>query len=193
MFHTDERSPEELIASIPPERRIDLIGPLHAEAAAAIISELSNQSLRARDHNDPVLLQISTEGGHYRQGVRLYEALRMAPVPVIGLAVGQAHSTGLLVLQGCDLRIATAHTRFLVHHPFVIFKAHVSLKRSLQDWEEELRRIYREANQNTNEVLDIITRRDRRISRSKLLEYMNASQALTTEEALAAHLIDGII
>lgn len=193
MFTPNTSSPEELIRDIPPERRIDLIGPMHTEAVAAILSDLSNHALRADGHDEPLLLQISTEGGHYRQGVRLYEALRMSPVPVIGLAVGQAHSTGLLVLQGCRHRIATEHTRFLVHHPFVIFKAHVSLRRSLSSWESELRRIYQEAQQNTDEVLDIITSRDPRISRSQILEYMNASQALTTEQALRAHLIDGVV
>jgi ATP-dependent protease ClpP protease subunit len=193
MFHTDTSSAEELIRSIPPERRIDLIGAMHAEAIAAIITELSTHSIKSHDLAEPLLLQISTEGGHYRQGVRLYEALRMSVIPVIGLAVGQAHSTGLLVLQGCHMRVATAHSRFLMHHPFVTLKAQVSLKRSLSDWTKELERIYHEAGQNTEEVLDIITGRDQRISRSKMLEYMNASHALTTEEALAAHLIDAVI
>jgi ATP-dependent Clp protease protease subunit len=193
MFNSDESSIQELIAQIPPERRIDLIGPMHPEAVTAIVTELSTIQFRAHNADEPILLYISTEGGHYRQGVRLYEALRLSRMPVVGLAVGQAHSTGLLVLQGCRLRVATEHARFLVHHPFVAFKANVSVRRSLHDWKAEIERIYKEAEKNTQEVLDIITSRDKSISREQLRRHMDASEVLNAESALAAHLIDHII
>jgi ATP-dependent Clp protease protease subunit len=62
----------------------------------------------------PLTLIISTFGGTC--SLEIYDVLRLYPGKKIGLVVNNAKSAGALVLQACDVRLATPHSKILIHH-----------------------------------------------------------------------------
>ena len=61
-----------------------------------------------------ITVVISTGGGN--NGMEIYDALALYPGKKIGLVVNYAQSAGALVLQACDQRLATPHSKILIHH-----------------------------------------------------------------------------
>jgi ATP-dependent protease ClpP protease subunit len=104
-----------------PTRTVFLETPLGDEGAEhgvgyAMLQRVAKNLLVLDAASDaPITLRINTEGGDVSQGMAVYDVIKRCRSSIIGLVVGSAESMGCVVLQACDKRIATPHSRIMYH------------------------------------------------------------------------------
>lgn len=65
--------------------------------------------------SEPVKIIFRTNGGAPSWGLRMYDAIKSAPVEVIGYGINRCSSAGLYPLAACTERIGMPHSRYLFH------------------------------------------------------------------------------
>lgn len=65
--------------------------------------------------SDPIKIIFRTNGGSPSWGLRMYDAIKSAPVETIGYGVNRCSSAGLYPFAGCVKRIGMPHSRYLFH------------------------------------------------------------------------------
>ena len=60
-------------------------------------------------------LNLSTTGGSTNFGFTTYTFLKSLPVPLVAINAGNIESMGIVVYLAATVRIATPHSRFLIH------------------------------------------------------------------------------
>lgn len=105
-----------LLESIESERKftLSLMERDNADEIDAIIRKI----LCTLKPGPPILSIINSDGGSVMEGLKIHDCFKISPSPVIGLVVGRATSAALIALQGCSHKLATPHSRMLVHEPF---------------------------------------------------------------------------
>lgn len=181
-----------VVSSIKPDRRLYLNDVIldseeKAEAFIKLIYDLNDI-----DQNKPILIYIDSKGGCFWKGLDIYDACRLTEAQVIGFVVGKAFSTALTILQGCNLRIATKHSRFVIHDPenemsFKIFPD-TDISRVKQAINEEKRELKKKMDLVLN-IFKLATGK----SLKELKELSKKSKVLWTSEALKLNFIDEVI
>ena len=95
-----------------------LFGEINSESAAALIGAVDAGCLH---------ISINSQGGDIEDGLAIYDCLRRVPGISVE-ATGRCMSAAVLVLLGADCRLATPHTRFMLHAPFVSSYADVDFE-----------------------------------------------------------------
>ena len=71
------------------------------------------------DSTDPILLVVSSPGGHVESGDMIHDMIKFVPAPVKVLGTGWVASAGALIYAAAqkENRYALPNTRFLLHEP----------------------------------------------------------------------------
>ncbi|NBA93462.1 ATP-dependent Clp protease proteolytic subunit [Pseudomonas sp. R5(2019)] len=107
-------------------------------------------------------LNLSTSGGSTSFGFTLYTFIKSLPIPVRTINAGNIESMGIVVYLAGSERIATPHSRFLIHPMNWYFSQtsveHSRLREYFFSLNNDLQRyadIYQEVTENAAEPLDI--------------------------------------
>lgn len=65
--------------------------------------------------SESIKIIFRTNGGAPSWGLRMYDAIKSAPVEIIGYGVNRCSSAGLYPFAGCNQRIGMPHSRYLFH------------------------------------------------------------------------------
>ena len=73
----------------------------------------------ASDNADPILLVLSSPGGHVESGDMIHDMIKFVPAPVKILGTGWVASAGALIYAAAtkENRFSLPNTRFLLHEP----------------------------------------------------------------------------
>lgn len=63
----------------------------------------------------PILIHMKTCGGHWEEGMAIYDAIAACPNPITILSYTHARSMSSLILQAADKRVLMPHSYFLFH------------------------------------------------------------------------------
>jgi ATP-dependent Clp protease, protease subunit len=97
-------------------RTILLTGGITDRLAQRVVERLLALSLES---TDPILLVISSPGGHVESGDLIHDMIKFVPAPVKVLGSGWVASAGALIYSAAkkENRYALPNTRFLLHEP----------------------------------------------------------------------------
>lgn len=97
-------------------RTILLTGGIDFKAAQRVCERLLALSSESQD---PILLVLSSPGGHVESGDMIHDMIKFVPAPVKILGTGWCASAGALIYSAAtkENRYALPNTRFLLHEP----------------------------------------------------------------------------
>ncbi|MAI89227.1 ATP-dependent Clp protease proteolytic subunit [Ponticaulis sp.] len=97
-------------------RTILLTGGVDDKLARRVCERLL--ALSAESH-DPILLVVSSPGGHVESGDMIHDMVKFVPAPVKILGTGWVASAGALIYASAKVenRFCLPNTRFLLHEP----------------------------------------------------------------------------
>ena len=87
-------------------------GEINQERSDEIDEGIFALSLKS---SDPIQIIFRTNGGFPSWGLRMYDAIKSAPVEIIGYGVNRCSSAGLYPFVACTKRIGMPHSRYLFH------------------------------------------------------------------------------
>jgi len=74
------------------------------------------KNLQLLDHKDrEILIHMSTMGGHYADGMAIYDAIKNAQSYVTIIAYTAARSMSSIILQAADCRVLMPHANMMLH------------------------------------------------------------------------------
>ncbi len=127
--------------------------------------------------SDPILLVISSPGGHVESGDMIHDMIKFVPAPVKVLGTGWVASAGALIYAAAqrENRYALLNTRFLLHEPRGGVGGQASdveiQAREILKMRERLNRIFSEATGQPIEKVRKDTDRDYWMSSRDAVEY----------------------
>ena len=71
--------------------------------------------LTTESSTEAIKLVMDTKGGFIEPALYLVDFIKFIDTPVWGIVNGECHSSGLVALQGCDLRYATLNSSVHIH------------------------------------------------------------------------------
>ena len=97
-------------------RTILLTGGITDKVAQRVAERLLALSAES---NDPILLVLSSPGGHVESGDMIHDMIKFVPAPVKVLGSGWVASAGALIYSAAkkENRFSLPNTRFLLHEP----------------------------------------------------------------------------
>lgn len=170
-----------------PARSLHLNRSLSERDADMLIAEL----FQLNKTEGPIYLQINSPGGSAPGANKLYDNIVNTHNPVIGVVVGDCFSMAAIVLQACDRRYASKHSRLHIHHvthPGFILRHNDTI----ESLEKKLLEGIALAQKNDKILIDILEKR-MKISREEIIEIMDKDEPMTAKRALEIGLIDAII
>ncbi len=134
-----------------------------------------------------IIVEISSNGGHVDIGLMIFDMLRLYPGKKIGKVVNFARSMAAVILQACDRRLCSKHSRIMIHH---IYRGEVSLDvlRSKKRTQEVLESM--EVSQG--QIYEILCKRTEK-TQATIKKVCTENRDMTAKEALKFRLIDKII
>jgi len=126
---------------------------------------------------DPILLVLSSPGGHVESGDMIHDMIKFVPAPVKILGTGWCASAGALIYAAAkkENRFALPNTRFLLHEPRGGVGGQATdveiQAREIIKMRERLNRIFAEATGKSYEKIKEDTDRDFWMSASEAVEY----------------------
>lgn len=94
-------------------RDIFLIGEVDAEMLYALLIGL--RALKTPPKK-PVTIHLYTHGGEFGAALGCYDAIKNYKCPTKIICYGEVYSSGTVILQAGDERIATENCLFMIHH-----------------------------------------------------------------------------
>ncbi|MCA8900832.1 MAG: ATP-dependent Clp protease proteolytic subunit [Hyphomonas sp.] len=126
---------------------------------------------------DPILLVLSSPGGHVESGDMIHDMIKFVPAPVKILGTGWCASAGALIYAAAakENRFALPNTRFLLHEPRGGVGGQATdveiQAREIIKMRERLNRIFAEATGQSYEKIKEDTDRDFWMSAQEALDY----------------------
>ncbi|MEZ6012088.1 MAG: ATP-dependent Clp protease proteolytic subunit [Hyphomonas sp.] len=126
---------------------------------------------------DPILLVLSSPGGHVESGDMIHDMIKFVPAPVKILGTGWCASAGALIYAAAkkENRYALPNTRFLLHEPRGGVGGQATdveiQAREIIKMRERLNRIFAEATGKSYEKIKEDTDRDFWMSASEAVDY----------------------
>ena len=139
-------------------------------------------SLSAEDKTLPIRLMLGSPGGGLYESLAIYDTITMLPNEVIAICSGKVMSGGILILLGCDKRVSTPNTTFMIHH------GHTTMSGNVLELEEQVKEV-KALNQK---MLDTIVKKTK-ITRDQLDQFLVKDHYLNAEEAKKCGLISKVI
>ena len=140
--------------------------------ATALRAEV--MALAAADPNAPIYLFLGSPGGGLYESLAIYDTFQLIPNEIVAICSGKVMSGGILILLGCDVRLATPNTTFMIHHGHTVMQGNVV---QLKEQVDEISSL-------NDRMLDIIIK-ETKIRREQLSgwlakdHYMNVTNATT--------------
>ncbi|MEZ5945859.1 MAG: ATP-dependent Clp protease proteolytic subunit [Hyphomonas sp.] len=129
------------------------------------------------ENDKPILLVLSSPGGHVESGDMIHDMIKFVPAPVKILGTGWCASAGALIYSAAqkENRYALPNTRFLLHEPRGGVGGQATdveiQAREIIKMRERLNRIFAEATGQTYEKIKEDTNRDFWMSAKEALDY----------------------
>lgn len=155
-------------------RTIMLTGGVDDKLARRVCERLLALSAES---NDPILLVISSPGGHVESGDMIHDMIKFVGAPVKILGSGWVASAGALIYSAAkkENRYALPNTRFLLHEPRGGVGGQASdveiQVREIVRMRERLNMIFAEATGQALEKIQADTDRDYWMSAEEAVEY----------------------
>jgi ATP-dependent Clp protease protease subunit len=155
-------------------RTIMLTGGVDDKLARRVCERLLALSAES---SDPILLVVSSPGGHVESGDMIHDMIKFVSAPVKILGSGWVASAGALIYSAAkkENRYALPNTRFLLHEPRGGVGGQASdveiQVREIVRMRERLNRIFAEATGQTYEKIVADTDRDYWMSAEEAVKY----------------------
>jgi len=139
------------------------------------------------DSKDPILLVLSSPGGHVESGDMIHDMIKFVPAPVKILGTGWVASAGALIYSAAkkENRFALPNTRFLLHEPRGGVGGQASdveiQAREIIKMRERLNKIFAAATGQTLAKIKKDTDRDYWMSATEAVKYGLVSKIVTSQ------------
>jgi ATP-dependent protease ClpP protease subunit len=90
-----------------------------------------------------VIIKISSPGGYLEEAEKIIAAIKGSKVPVHCVADEMAMSAAFWILQTCTERVATLHTKLMIHEPYGVFATPKITIKQLRHLADELEEGYK--------------------------------------------------
>lgn len=163
-------------------RTILLTGGIDFKAARRVSERLL---ALASDNKDPILLVLSSPGGHVESGDMIHDMIKFVDAPVKILGTGWVASAGALIYSAAQKknRFALPNTRFLLHEPRGGVGGQATdveiQAREIIKMRERLNKIFAEATGKSLEKIKEDTERDFWMAAEEAVEYGLVSKIVT--------------
>ncbi len=164
-------------------RTILLTGEINDKQARVVSAQLLAYSAVS---DKPILLIISSPGGHVESGDMIHDMIKFVKAPVRVLGSGWVASAGALIYSAAkkENRLALPNTRFLLHEPRGGVGGQASdveiQAREIIKMRERLNRIFSEATGQSYERIKKDTDRDYWMSAKEALDYGLVGRIITS-------------
>ncbi len=195
MFRLDEeetQAPESSLAllekALLESRTILLTGGIDDKQARRVTERLIALSGIS---NDPILLVVSSPGGHVESGDMIHDMIKFVSAPVNILGTGWVASAGALIYSAApkERRFCLPNTRFLLHEPrggVGGMTSDVEIQaREIIRMRERLNRIFASATGQTYEKIVEDTDRDYWLSAQEALDYGLVGKIINTRSEIS--------
>lgn len=155
-------------------RTIMLTGGVDDKLARRVCERLLALSAAS---SDPILLVVSSPGGHVESGDMIHDMIKFVPAPVKVLGSGWVASAGALIYAAAkkENRFALPNTRFLLHEPRGGVSGQASdvaiQVKEIVRMRERLNQIFADATGNPLAKIQSDTDRDHWMSAEEAVEY----------------------
>lgn len=191
---------DEEESSKSPERAGDYVGKALFESRTILItggiSDKTAQTVCAQlfalaaKSDDPILMVISSPGGHVESGDMIHDTMKFIKPRVVVLGSGWVASAGALIYVGADKkdRYALPNTRFLLHQPSggaggMASDIEIQV-REMRTMRDRLNQIFADATGQTLAKVQADTDRDFWLSAEEAIEYGLCSKIVTSQSEL---------
>lgn len=178
--NTSSEIENSLIAS----RKIFITGEINHTLARNIVKQLH---ALAHINNEPIVVFISSPGGHVESGDMIYDAIKFIKPKVITVGSGWVASAGALIFVAAEKenRYSLPNTRFLLHQPSGGFHGRAedfdAYSREINCMKERLNKIFSDATGQPIETIELDTERDFWLSAQESLAYGLVHKIVTSE------------
>ena len=137
-------------------------------------------------------MYINSPGGVVTSGLAMYDTMQFIKPPVATLCIGQAMSTGSLLLTAGekDMRFCTPNASIMVHQPSGGYQGQATDIMIHAQWTEALKRrlneIYVKHTGQDYDTIDNAIERDRFMSVDQALEFGLIDKVITSRDAMEA-------
>lgn len=183
-----EDSPSSLMEKALFEARtILLTGDINDKQAKSVATQLLAYSAVS---DKPILLVLSSPGGHVESGDMIHDMIKFVRAPVRVLGTGWCASAGALIYSAAkrENRYALPNTRFLLHEPRGGVGGQASdveiQAREIIRMRERLNKIFAEATGQTLERIKKDTDRDYWMSAKEAQEYGLVGRIVTSSKEI---------
>ena len=165
-------------------RTILLTGGVDDKLARRVCERLLALSAES---TDPILLVVSSPGGHVESGDMIHDMVKFVPAPVKILGTGWVASAGALIYAAAqkENRFCLPNTRFLLHEPRGGIGGQASdveiQAREIIKMRERLNRIFAEATGQPLAKIKEDTDRDHWMTAQEAVDYGLVSRIVTSQ------------
>lgn len=167
-------APDFLGKALFDSRTILLTGSINDKAARSVCAQLFAMAGKS---DDPILMIVSSPGGHVESGDMIHDVMRFIKPRVITLGSGWVASAGALIYVGADRgdRYCLPNTRFLLHQPSggaggMASDIEIQV-REMQIMRQRLNQIFADATGQPLERIEKDTDRDFWLSAKEAIDY----------------------
>jgi ATP-dependent Clp protease protease subunit len=165
-------------------RTILITGSISDKTARSVTAQLF--ALAAKS-DDPILMVVSSPGGHVESGDMIHDTMKFIKPRVITLGSGWVASAGALIFVGAERkdRYALPNTRFLLHQPAggaggMASDIEIQV-REMRIMRERLNQIFADATGQPVERIEKDTHRDFWLSANEAVDYGLCGTIVTSE------------
>jgi len=139
-------------------------------------------SLMKKEGNEPILIHMKSCGGHWAEGMAIYDAIKSCPNPVTILSYTHARSMSSLIFLAADKRVMMPHSEFMYHEGSMFAGG------TVKQYLTEATQCYKAGNQMLKIYIDTIKKHGKmkRWSRERIKKHLLHEMAYKEEVYLSA-------
>lgn len=155
-------------------RKVFITGEINTAMAKLVAEQLH---ALAYINDEPIVMFISSPGGHVESGDMIFDAIRFIKPVVIAVGSGWVASAGALIYVAAEKenRYSLPNTRFLLHQPTGGFQGRAmdfdTYAKEITIMKERLNKIFSDATGQPIEKVRVDTDRDFWLSAQEAVEY----------------------
>ncbi len=155
-------------------RKVFITGEINTAMAKLVAEQLH---ALAYINDEPIVMFISSPGGHVESGDMIFDAIRFIKPVVIAVGSGWVASAGALIYVAAEKenRYSLPNTRFLLHQPTGGFQGRAmdfdTYAKEITIMKERLNKIFSDATGQPVEKVRVDTDRDFWLSAQEAVEY----------------------
>ncbi|WP_133722922.1 ATP-dependent Clp protease proteolytic subunit [Oceanicaulis sp.] len=181
------KTPDYVGKALFESRTILITGGISDKTAREVCAQLF--ALAAKS-DDPILMVVSSPGGHVESGDMIHDTMKFIKPRVIVLGSGWVASAGALIYVGAakEDRYALPNTRFLLHQPSggaggMASDIEIQV-REMRAMRERLNQIFADATGQSLEQIEKDTDRDFWLSAKEAVDYGLCGKIITSQDEI---------